>query len=158
MRCLILLKGTGSAEPSAMSKDPHIRRQLVGGCTCGECLEGFLTPRMQARLSSNASRLHREKESINLETGPDWVDSFRRLYPGCLPSTMLNHFRASKASRLGFLKLCEHIYNCLRLRRYLASVMYWTSRLLMESCHLQFDLSCEEGALSNRYFWAYAKT
>ena len=59
VHCLILLMRLG---PPA-SIDPGDYLRLSRGCTCGECVEGFLSPRMFFFLLNQASTSHHELES-----------------------------------------------------------------------------------------------
>ncbi|KAK6610903.1 hypothetical protein H4I96_02501 [Botrytis cinerea] len=71
-RCQFLLM-TGSM-PTKLS-DTQLLLQLKCGCTCGECIGGFLSPRMKLALLFQAETYHDSlNDSIHMSLGEDGVD------------------------------------------------------------------------------------
>ncbi|KAK5048586.1 hypothetical protein LTR84_005677 [Exophiala bonariae] len=116
VRCLILLKGLGSVESITELQGPDALLQIVGGCTCGQCLKGFLSPRMSYALLCQAEIGHdMMDEGISQLPGPDWVEGHMHNLGG-LPSKVLNNLKTNKSMRQGFVNLWLHIATCLKSR------------------------------------------
>ncbi|KAB5566326.1 hypothetical protein GE09DRAFT_1284130 [Coniochaeta sp. 2T2.1] len=95
-----------------------IRQTLVlkYGCTCGECLGGFLSPRMKHQLLRQA-----ETECDNLKEGAENLDgeTFVDLYNNghlltFLPRHVRMNMKTNKGMRQGFANMFGHIALCLR--------------------------------------------
>ena len=112
-RCLILLKGLGSVESVMESQGLDALLQVVGGCTCGQCLKGYLSPRMSHALLCQAETgCDMMNDEIDMWSGPDWVE-YKEHYLGYLPSRVLNNLKTNKSMRQGFVNLWMHIATCL---------------------------------------------
>ncbi|RYC61568.1 hypothetical protein CHU98_g4642 [Xylaria longipes] len=92
--------------------------RLKYGCTCGQCIGGFLSPRMQFALLSQAEIQH---DILNDYPGPhcsgaDWValndDVLRHL-----PRAVQQNLVTNKSMRQGFVNMCQHIARCLGKKR-----------------------------------------
>ena len=93
-------------------KRPDLAR-LAGGCTCGQCILGFLSPRMSFALLCEAGTQHDLlSESMIEESGPDWVDFNIGLFR-YLPCRVRENLKTNKSIRQGFANLCGHIASCL---------------------------------------------
>ena len=114
VRCLILLKGLVSVESLVESQGPNALLQMVGGCTCGQCLKGFLSPRMSHALLCQAQIGY---DLMNYDiyecSGPEWV-KFHKYYLGYLLSRVRNNLKTNKSMRQGFVNLWLHIATCLK--------------------------------------------
>lgn len=86
------------------------------GCTCEQCIGGFLSPRMRHALVCVAEIEH---DSLNLfmdDPGPDWV-SFHRDITGHLPGSVRENLKTNKSMRQGFTNMLNHFANCLQRGR-----------------------------------------
>ncbi|KAK6222381.1 hypothetical protein LQW54_001081 [Pestalotiopsis sp. IQ-011] len=117
-------------EAAVAVKDEHIRRpggfdisairktlQLKYGCTCGDCLGGFISPRMKfALLCAAEIRYDMMGREIQLCTGPEWVSwnvhQFRHL-----SFNVQNNLKTNKSMRQGFVNIYNHFAECLRRDR-----------------------------------------
>lgn len=113
VRCLIMLRGFGHPEHFMKSKGSNAVLQIRRGCTCGQCLEGFLSPRMLDALLTQAELGYDMLDSdINDTMGMDWVE----WHIDCLsylPSKVLNSLKTNKSMRQGFVNVWKHIATCL---------------------------------------------
>lgn len=90
-----------------------VMQQTRGGCTRGECLEGFLSPRMLAALHTQAELGHDMLNFLIDEmTGPEWVrdNSHFLIYK---PAGVRNNLKTNKSMRQGYINLWKHIATCL---------------------------------------------
>ncbi|KAE8397708.1 hypothetical protein BDV37DRAFT_49940 [Aspergillus pseudonomiae] len=79
-------------------------QRLKYGCTCGQCLSGFLSPRM--RFSSECqARVWFDLLLEDIDEGKFWVRS-NRTYLTFLPRDMQNNLKTNKSMRKGFMNLC----------------------------------------------------
>ncbi|KAI1199176.1 hypothetical protein F5X97DRAFT_297024 [Nemania serpens] len=92
--------------------------RLKYGCTCGQCIGGFLSPRMHFALLSQAEIQH---DTMNDWpgadcNGEDWValndDTLSHL-PGAVRQNLVTN----KSMRQGFINMCQHIARCLGKKR-----------------------------------------
>lgn len=81
------------------------------GCTCGECLGGFISPRMCLALKYQGEVLG---DLLNLETdnAEMWLLMHEHLYKHVAPDIQQN-FRTNKSLRNGYAKLFQRIATCL---------------------------------------------
>ncbi|KAF9775824.1 hypothetical protein IL306_006051, partial [Fusarium sp. DS 682] len=103
----------------------HPRIQLVlptlrlrYGCTCGECIGGFLSPRMRYALLCQAEIQHdlMGDSFSEMHNGPDWVaDHDEELK--FLPASVKANLKTNKSMRQGFVNMCDHIAECLRQKK-----------------------------------------
>ncbi|KAJ6112318.1 hypothetical protein N7523_008379 [Penicillium sp. IBT 18751x] len=87
-------------------------QRLKYGCTCGQCISGFLSPRMCFALECQAdiwSDFLRE----DIEDGNFWFEN-NSTFLSFLPRRVQNNLKANKSMRNGVMNLCNHIANCLR--------------------------------------------
>lgn len=84
------------------------------GCTCGQCIGGFLSPRMRFALLCVAETQHYE---LNLfmddDSGPTWVawNGYSLLH---LPERVRENMKTNKSMRRGFTNMFDHFAGCLR--------------------------------------------
>jgi GNAT superfamily N-acetyltransferase len=113
IRCLVLLKGLGSVKSLIELQGQDALRRIARGCTCGQCLKGFLSPRMSHALISQAQIGHdMMNDDPHVFLGLDWVDNWEH-YLGYLPSRVLDNLRTNKSMRQGFANLWLHVATCL---------------------------------------------
>ncbi|KAJ5267460.1 hypothetical protein N7478_010268 [Penicillium angulare] len=107
VNCLILLKGcTGTEVVNAT------RQRLKYGCTCGQCMSGFMSPRMRLALECQAdiwSDFLREE----IEDGEYWVAD-NESFLDWLPHRVKENLKTNSSMRTGVMNLCNHIATCLR--------------------------------------------
>jgi hypothetical protein len=112
-RCLLLLKSLGSGESLVEIQGSNALMKIVGGCTCGQCLKGFLSPRMSHALKCQAEIGHdMMDDDLHQLPGPDWVED-QHCHLGYVPSKVLNNLKTNKSMRQGFVNLWLHIATCL---------------------------------------------
>nr|KAK5441256.1 hypothetical protein LTR18_007100 [Exophiala xenobiotica] len=75
VRCLLLLQGLGSVESMVKLKGRNALQQIIRGCTCGQCLKGFLSPRMSYALQCQAHHGYdMMSDDFDEPLGQDWVE------------------------------------------------------------------------------------
>lgn len=140
IECLAALEHTAAFDLSSLSPrdieaassatDEHIRRappqfDIVGiqktlrykyGCTCGQCIGGFLSPRMKLALLCVAEVEHDNLDTFMDDTGPDWVD-FNEYLLTHLPGFVRQNFKTNKSMRQGFANMFSHFAKCLEKGR-----------------------------------------
>jgi hypothetical protein len=103
-----LLKLTGLELPT-----DEQRQRARFGCSCGQCLAGFLSPRMVEKLRDEANSIHDLlKEFGTLNGGEGWHDIFEDLLIH-LPEQLKLRFRRSKVLQRIFTALIDAIATCL---------------------------------------------
>ncbi|KUJ15383.1 uncharacterized protein LY89DRAFT_648653 [Mollisia scopiformis] len=107
--CLSLLTGL---DPRTMSKIQ--RQRLKFGCTCGECLDGFMSPRMCAALLFQAETTC-DMLDMDIGNGPDWCMSNDYMFTYVAPDLRQN-FRTNKSYREGFKNIFGFMAECLRAK------------------------------------------
>ncbi|EMR90763.1 hypothetical protein ACHAPC_000598 [Botrytis cinerea] len=116
-RCQFLLM-TGSM-PTKLS-DTQLLLQLKCGCTCGECIGGFLSPRMKLALLFQAETYHDSlNDSIHMslgEDGVDWLWLQEDLVEHVHPDLQRN-FKTNKSLRQGFANMFNYIAICLKANK-----------------------------------------
>jgi len=116
VRCLILLQGLESMESFFESQGPDALSQMIGGCTCGRCLMGFLSPRMSHALLYQAEMGFGIMDQPHRRSwGPEWDIS--ESFLGYLPSRVLKNLKTNRSMRQGFKNLWLHIESCLESGR-----------------------------------------
>jgi hypothetical protein len=85
---------------------------LKYGCTCGQCISGFLSPRMQFVLECQADRWSDFLGEF-IEDGSFWIENNSSVLD-FVPRRALDNLETYKSMRNGFLNLCNHIATCLR--------------------------------------------
>jgi GNAT superfamily N-acetyltransferase len=111
VHCLVLLQGLGSLE-SLLGTATIM--QMAGGCSCGQCVGGFLSPRMSHALQCEAEMANDDlDEQIAECAGPEWVE-FNTPHLAYLPSRVRDNLETNKSMRQGFVNLCRHIAICLQ--------------------------------------------
>ncbi|KAL4882714.1 hypothetical protein BJY04DRAFT_38921 [Aspergillus karnatakaensis] len=107
--CLALLKGINLEKVSKDEKD-----RLKFGCTCGRCIGGFLSPRMQDMLLGHAEFTFDYIYTFgdDLE-GECWYRENEDLFD-YLPKEVRQRLTTRKDLRTGFCMLWKYIADCLR--------------------------------------------
>jgi GNAT superfamily N-acetyltransferase len=137
--CLALLENTAVFDLSSLSPrdieavssatDEQIRRapqvdvasirktlRYKYSCTCGQCIGGFLSPRMKLVLVAVSEM---ESDTMDLfidETGPGWVD----FHEDCLthlPESVRDNLKTNRSMRRGFVNMLSHFAKCLQQGR-----------------------------------------
>ena len=115
------ISAVSSATDDAANRIPEINTiryslRLKYGCTCGECIGGFLSPRMRFALLCQAEYQHDMLGADLNASGPTWValneDELRYL-----ATPVRQNLKTNKSMRQGFTNMCDHIARCLRERR-----------------------------------------
>ncbi|TGO19628.1 hypothetical protein BTUL_0003g00820 [Botrytis tulipae] len=112
----VLLTGSMPTNPS----DTRLLLQLKCGCTCGECVGGFLSPRMKLALLFQAET-HYDclNDSIHMSLGDDGVD-WLWLQEGLIEHVHPNlqqNFKTNKSLRQGFANMFNYIAMCLEANK-----------------------------------------
>ncbi|TRX96470.1 hypothetical protein FHL15_002742 [Xylaria flabelliformis] len=92
--------------------------RLKYGCTCGQCIGGFLSPRMRFALLCQAEIQYdtlSEFPGIDC-SGQDWVELNYHVL-GHLPRAVKENLVTNKSMRQGFVNMCNHIACCLRKKQ-----------------------------------------
>jgi hypothetical protein len=105
--CMALLAGL---DPQKMSKLE--RQRLTFGCNCGECLEGFLSPRMSAALLFQGETIY-DTLDMDIGNGSEWCQWFNNMFTYVAPDLCQN-FRTNKSYRQGFQNMFKPMAECLR--------------------------------------------
>ncbi|KIW17273.1 hypothetical protein PV08_04464 [Exophiala spinifera] len=111
VRCLILLQGLVSVESLVELQGQDALLRIIGGCTCGQCLRGFLSPRMSRALIYQGEIGYDMMNDFDEFAGLDL--EFRESRLDYLPSRVRNNLRTNKSMRQGFVNLWMHIATCL---------------------------------------------
>lgn len=106
--CLLLLRGMPNPTDMDITSAAY-------GCTCGECLRGFMSPRMTFALLCQAEMTHdmlyQELEGIS---GPDWYMMNDDQFEYISPPRVRVFLKTNKSLRQGFTNMFDHIASCLR--------------------------------------------
>ena len=103
--CLLLFQT--SNEPS-----PEQRIRAKFGCSCGECLDGFLSPRMLKKLKDQADSQYSYLTGLTLPGERGWYSEFKSLLTH-LPESFQSHIRHSKVLQASFVQLVAAVLACL---------------------------------------------
>ncbi|QDS70673.1 hypothetical protein FKW77_001262 [Venturia effusa] len=96
---------------------PIDEARLKYGCTCGQCLEGFFSPRMRFALICQAEMLHDMLNDIIPQLRKeDWNDGFFEMWHGdnfrYLDPGVRENLKTNKSMRQGFVNLFSHFATC----------------------------------------------
>ncbi|EXJ80685.1 hypothetical protein A1O3_06969 [Capronia epimyces CBS 606.96] len=117
VKCVAKLKGL----PLDTCTDVDLAR-ISYGCTCGECIEGFLSPRMSYALWTQAESIH-NSVSAGFSSDVESLSRLERIYQSralslpTLPSYCRKQLMRYKSMRRGLVHLCWCLVNCLRFRQ-----------------------------------------
>ncbi|KAL1847993.1 hypothetical protein Daus18300_013753 [Diaporthe australafricana] len=137
--CLAILENTVASNLSSLSArdiesvwsatDEQIRRapqlDIAGirktlrykyGCTCGQCIGGFISPRMKFALIAVAEVEHDNMYLFMDDKGPDWVAWHDDLLTH-LPGPVQENLKTNKSMREGFTNIFSHFAKCLEQGR-----------------------------------------
>ena len=106
--CLAALRSSGN-----LSQIQYAR--LKFGCTCGLCIDGFLSPRMSLALLCQAEILH-DMLNEDVENGETWRMMHEDLIKHVAPDIQRN-FATNKSHRQGFANIFHHAATILRSNR-----------------------------------------
>lgn len=107
--CLAKLKGLSEMTSLDLAR-------LASGCTCGQCISGFLSPQMCFALLCQAEIHHDTlSHSVILDSGSNFVDFHEELLE-YLPNRVRENLKTNKSMRQGFANMCDHIATCLRAK------------------------------------------
>ncbi|SPO05334.1 uncharacterized protein DNG_08021 [Cephalotrichum gorgonifer] len=107
--CLLLLQGV--SEPS-----PDQRMRAKFGCSCGECLGGFLSPRMLLKLKEQAKMCYGFLIHVIPPGTQGWYTEFKDML-NRFPESFQSHIRGSKALQGAFISLMGAVVDCLSDRK-----------------------------------------
>lgn len=82
------------------------------GCTCEQCIGGFLSPRMKLALLCVAEVEHDNMYTFMDDTGPDWV-TINNDNLEYLPASVRENLKTNKSMRQGFANMFSHFAKCL---------------------------------------------
>ena len=88
-------------------------QRLRYGCTCGQCISGFLSPRMRYALHCQAE-VWSDLLNEFIDDGNYWVEYNDISGLTFLPRQVQNNMKTNKSMRTGFTNLCSHIATCLK--------------------------------------------
>ena len=114
VRCLILLKGLDSVESFVKAHGADALLRLTRGCTCGQCLEGFLSPRMSQALQCQAKMGHEMIAAVVNDWLSPEAEYLQEDCLGYLPSRVLKNLDTNKSMRQGFASLWLYVATCLK--------------------------------------------
>ncbi|KAM5345672.1 hypothetical protein ACJ41O_011533 [Fusarium nematophilum] len=89
--------------------------RLKYGCSCGQCIAGFLSPRMQLALLDQAEMLAELLEDA-VDEGSSWID-LHEVELEYVPGRVRTNMRTNKSVRQGFIQLFKHFATCIRANR-----------------------------------------
>ncbi|KAE8396832.1 hypothetical protein BDV37DRAFT_93183 [Aspergillus pseudonomiae] len=102
VECLSLLDDTLSPDLSVS--------HLKYGCTCGQCIGGFLSPRMKLALLTKAEILY-DMLSYGIDDGQTWVEwNDSRLEN--VAYDVQQHFKTNKSIRQGYTNIFSRVCDC----------------------------------------------
>ncbi|PSR84017.1 hypothetical protein BD289DRAFT_482998 [Coniella lustricola] len=114
---------------SAITKEPaHLRDsldvirhtlRLKYGCTCGECIGGFLSPRMKFALLCQAETQYETLyQELSAFDKSDWLfENMLLCNLKCLTPAVKQSLKTSKSMRQGFVTICKYIAECLSRKK-----------------------------------------
>ncbi|KUL83668.1 hypothetical protein ZTR_11068 [Talaromyces verruculosus] len=106
VECLRLLDASSMFENSALSTS-----RLKYGCTCGQCIEGFLSPRMRLALLDRANTIYGFL-SDSIDNGKYWVMENEFWFRYVADDVRLK-FKKNKSIRLGYTNMFSLVRDCL---------------------------------------------
>ena len=114
VECLRLLKGIENPLP-------HQLAQLTYGCTCGQCLEGFMSPRVAFALLCQGELLQDmlggELPDGSMRMSPvDWFEYFDHTLEHLTPGVRKN-MQTNKSIRQGFTNIFGYVAETLRTKK-----------------------------------------
>ncbi|EGX52469.1 hypothetical protein AOL_s00043g258 [Orbilia oligospora ATCC 24927] len=105
IECLAAFQGLNN-----LSRVQHER--LKFGCTCGSCIDGFLSTRMRRTLRRHAELIHDFLEE-DIDDGKIWADSSEN-YTQYVAPGLRERFKTNKSLRQGFSNLFLYVAEVLR--------------------------------------------
>ncbi|KAJ9297976.1 hypothetical protein DTO271G3_4197 [Paecilomyces variotii] len=105
--CLSLLLGQDALGPN--------RARLRYGCTCGECVEGFLSARMRSSLIFQAEIMYDQMQN-EIDDGGSWTD-YHDFNLEHLDPDVRNNLKTNKSLRKGFVNIAQIAVECLEAKK-----------------------------------------
>ncbi|KAI0530155.1 hypothetical protein GGR58DRAFT_518699 [Xylaria digitata] len=92
--------------------------RLKYGCTCGQCIGGFLSPRTRFALQYQAQFQYDNLDELHSggSSGLDWVELNGHILSH-LTEGVRENLKTNKSMRQGFINMCDHIARCLGRKR-----------------------------------------
>ncbi|KAI9847651.1 MAG: hypothetical protein M1830_007341, partial [Pleopsidium flavum] len=106
--CLVKLRGMRNLTMEEIAR-------VKTGCTCGECILGFLSPRMLFALLCQAEMTH-DMLDQDIEDAEMWC-AFSEYCTTHILQHVRNNLRTNKSMRQGFSNLFDYIAACLRAKQ-----------------------------------------
>jgi GNAT superfamily N-acetyltransferase len=106
VECLSLLGASSMCENSGFSTS-----RLKYGCTCGQCIEGFLSPRMTLALLDQANTIY-DFLSYSIVDGKYWVMD-NEFWFRHVAYDVQQKFKTNKSIRLGYISIFALVRDCL---------------------------------------------
>ncbi|KAI7764617.1 hypothetical protein LZL87_003822 [Fusarium oxysporum] len=112
-----------SSATEDIKRNPRIQLALHSlrlryGCTCGECIGDFFSPRMRFAVLRRAEP-QRDLMQESFDEVPDGADCVehndKELY--FLPASVKENLKTNKSMRQGFINICGYIAECLEQKR-----------------------------------------
>ncbi|KAL8694579.1 MAG: hypothetical protein Q9224_003539 [Gallowayella concinna] len=110
MTCLLRLRGFKTVEQSTIAQTKY-------GCTCGECVGGFLSPRLSLAMGSQARLCHDLIMTYggSTKTGAEWCEALNDLMD-YIPPVVRPYLRTNKSLRAGFTNLFVYVARCIEAK------------------------------------------
>lgn len=89
-------------------------QQLTFGCTCGQCIGGFLSPRMCLAILCQAENNHDILDDEFEDMSGDEFVECNKYALRYVPHLVRENMKTNKSMRAGFANLCNHFAKCLR--------------------------------------------
>ena len=109
--CLLKLKGINPTSPLQVDR-------VRFGCTCGECIGGFLSPRVAFALECQGDEYDQvmDTECEDHQDGAAWCEYWEEQLGHVRPDVIVNT-STNKSYRQGFCSLFGYVAKCLRAKR-----------------------------------------
>ncbi|KAB8069153.1 hypothetical protein BDV29DRAFT_183318 [Aspergillus leporis] len=107
VECLSLLDDAPSGEDPDLSVS-----RLKYGCTCGQCIGGFLSPRMKLALLDQAETLY-DILSDGINDGQSWVN-WNCFWLRNVAYDVQQNFKTNKSIRQGYTNIFSRVRDCLQ--------------------------------------------
>ncbi|KAF4981913.1 hypothetical protein FZEAL_2382 [Fusarium zealandicum] len=112
--CIAVLRGFNIGDLAALSSSHNMDylSRIKYGCSCGQCIDGFLSPRMQLVLKRQAE-FHGEMLQGQVDNGPGWVN-LHQLELRYVSLSVRLGMKAVKPLRQAFAGLCGYFVSCIQ--------------------------------------------
>ncbi len=106
--CLLKLRGMRDLTMEEIAR-------VKARCTCGECIEGFLSPRMSLALLCQAE-ITNDMLNADISDGAMWC-TFNEYCTTHIRQDVRNNLQTNKSMRQGFSNMFDHVAKCLRTKQ-----------------------------------------